>query len=76
MKTFNHINDCWAAISECKTKDEVNDLIQTFPRCMGEWWIDVEDKSYVVTNRYYDGQLDDWYEDSEDLGIDVEEDEE
>lgn len=76
MKTFNHINDCWEAISECKTKDEVNDLIQTFPRCMGEWWIDVEDDHYVVTNRYYDGQLDDWYEDSEDLGIDVEEDDE
>ena len=28
MKTFNHINDCWEAISECKTIDEVNDLIQ------------------------------------------------
>jgi hypothetical protein len=76
MKVFNHINDCWAAISECKTIDEVNDLIQTFPRGLGEWWIDVEDNSYVITNRYYDGQLDDWYEDSEDLGIEVEEDDE
>jgi len=76
MKVFNHINDCWAAISECKTIDEVNDLIQTFPRCMGEWWIDTEDSSYVVTNRYYDSQLEDWFEDSEDLEIEVEEDDE
>ena len=76
MKVFNHINDRWAAISECKTKDEVNDIIQTFPRCMGEWWIEVEDNSYVVTNRYYDSQLEDWFEDSEDLEIEVEEEEE
>ena len=75
MKVFNHINDCWATISECKTKDEVNDLIQTFPRCMGEWWINIEDGYYVVTNRYYDSQLEDWFEDSEDLGIEAEEEE-
>jgi hypothetical protein len=43
---------------------------------MGVWWIDVEDNSYVVTNRYYDSQLEDWFEDSEDLEIEVEEDEE
>ena len=74
MKTFNHVNDCWEAISECKTVNEVNDLIQTFPRGLGEWWIDTEDGHYVVVNRYFDGQLDDWYEDSQDLEIEVEED--
>ena len=41
---------------------------------MGEWWIDTEDGHYVVVNHYFDGQLEDWFEDSEDLEIEVEED--
>jgi hypothetical protein len=75
MRTFNHIRDCWSAIQACKTIDEVNEVLDDIPRGFGEWWVDVVYPDgipcYEVTNHYYDGQLDDYFTDSEELDIPV-----
>lgn len=69
-RTYNHINDCWAAIHECETLDEVIKTIAQFPNGFGKWYVEKVNDNVRVINEYYDGQLDDWYSDEEDTGID------
>ncbi len=65
MAKFNHIDDCWDAINECETIQEVGDLIREFPNKFGDWWIteshNGDTECYEVTNSYWDensgGQL-------------------
>lgn len=80
MKTFEHIRDCHNALEACMNIKEVNDLLDSFPRWSGEWWVDVVEnkdgtKYYEVTNQYYDKQTDEWYCDTIDLDIEVEDEE-
>ena len=72
---FKHINDCWELISKAKTKSEVEDLFEHFPRWSGDWEIEVEDGQYVVTNTYFDVQCEVYDSDCRVLDIEVEEDE-
>ena len=77
MKTFNHIDDCWAAIRACKTIEEVNEILAEIPHGFGEWWVDVVYLNgvpcYEVTNHYYDKLFDDYFTDEEILDIPVNE---
>lgn len=72
---YNHINDCWAAIREAKTIEEVENLFEQFPRWSGDWEVIIEDGHYVVYNNYFDPQYDSFDTDCETLDIEVEEDE-
>jgi hypothetical protein len=78
MIKFEHINDCVNALEACTNIKEVNDLLDSFPRWSGEWWVDTVEnrdgtKYYEVTNQYYDKQTDELYCDTIDLDIEVEE---
>jgi hypothetical protein len=72
---YKHINDCWAAIREAKTIEEVKNLFEQFPRWSGDWDVVIEDEHYVVYNTYFDPQYDEFDTDFELLDIEVEEDE-
>jgi hypothetical protein len=58
MANFEHINDCVDALKACKNIDEVNDLLDNFPRKFGDWWVDTigegADAYYEVTNEWWD----------------------
>jgi len=69
---YEHINDCWNAIRQAKTYDEVCKLFDEFPRWSGDWSIEVEDGSYVVYNTYWDKDLGQEETDAETLDIDLE----
>ncbi|MBQ2183746.1 MAG: hypothetical protein II399_03850 [Lachnospiraceae bacterium] len=69
---YEHINDCWNDIRECKTREELETVLANLPRWSGSWYIDEEDGYLVVTNEYFDGQLDDYFSDSETLDIEAE----
>jgi len=71
---YKHINDCWAAIREAKTIEEVENLFEQFPRWSGDWDVVIEDDQYVVYNTYFDEQCDSFDTDCEILDIEVEED--
>lgn len=72
---YKHINDCWAAVREAKTIEEVENLFEQFPRWSGDWDVVVEDDQYVVYNNYFDPQYGEFNTDFEILDIEVEEDE-
>lgn len=60
---YKHINDCWSAVREAKTVDEVNALLETFPKWSGNWDLRLEYnsfyvKTYVLYNTHYDKDLD------------------
>lgn len=74
---YKHINDCWAAIREAKTIEEVKNLFEQFPRWSGDWDVQVEnnsfyEKRYVVYNTWFDSNLDEFDTDCETLDIEVE----
>jgi hypothetical protein len=74
---FYHIHDCVDALMNCETIDEVNNLLDNFPRKFGEWWVDVvgegEDAYYEVTNEYWDEQYEELCSNQYQLDIEVEE---
>ena len=69
---YKHIKDCWGAIREAKSISELEKLFNEFPRWSGDWSIDLEGTSYVVTNFYYDPATGDSDTDRETLDIPVE----
>ena len=69
---YNHIKDCWAAIEEAKTKQEVENLFDQFPRWSGDWEITVYEDHYVVYNTYFDRLYDSFDTDFRDLDIPLE----
>lgn len=66
MKNYSHIN-CWNALRFCKTRDEMADVVSTFPIWSGTWSIgpDREDHTVLVMNDWYDQNLDDYCTDEE-----------
>ena len=70
---YEHINDCWADIRECTTREELEDVLANLPRWSGDWDIIEEDGYLTVENTYYDKQTDDYYTESETLDIPCEE---
>lgn len=82
MKRFEHINDVWAALDDCKTLGEIYEVIGEVPNKFGNWYVDVDDardedgeSKVTVTNEWWDGQLDDMYSESEDYYVVVPEEE-
>lgn len=74
---YKHISECWAAIREAKTIEEVEKLFREFPRWSGDWDIQIEtnsffEKNYVVYNTWFDSSVDDFETDCETLDIEVE----
>ncbi len=66
MKNYTHIRDCWKALEYCKTRDEMIEVIATFPHWSGTWSVSPEDEGYVtVTNDWYDANLDDYFVDED-----------
>lgn len=60
---YKHINDCWSAVREAETVDEVDALLETFPKWSGDWDLQLEYnsfyvKTYVLYNTHYDKDLD------------------
>ena len=60
---YKHINDCWSAVRQAETVDEVNVLLETFPKWSGDWDLQLEYnsfyvKTYVLYNTHYDKDLD------------------
>ena len=43
---YKHINDCWSAVREAETVDEVDALLETFPS--GDWDLQLEYNSFYV----------------------------
>lgn len=68
---FKNINDCWNAIRNAKTIDEVEKLFEEFPRWSGDWEVRIEDGSYVVYNYFFDKYLETEDCDAETLDIEV-----
>lgn len=73
---YKHINDCWEAIREAKTIEEVENLFEEFPRWSGDWEVVVENDSYVVYNTYFDKHCDLFDTECETLDIEVENEDE
>lgn len=72
MAKYEHIKDCWAAVREATSLEEVERLFKEFPRWSGDWEIDIEDGKYMVSNYYYEEQYDNWNTDYEYLDIPLE----
>lgn len=50
---YEHINDCWNAIRNAKTEEEVQELFEEFPGWSGSWDLVIQDNgSYIVYNTY------------------------
>lgn len=70
---YKHINDCWNAIENAKSKEEVEKLFEEFPRWSGDWTIYVEDGHYTVENMWYGEDTDTHNQDTMDLDIPLDE---
>ena len=68
-REFNHINDCWDAVRECKTRDELEGLFEEFPRWSGNWYVDFNHGYCSVINSYWDKQSESQEEEREDVDI-------
>ncbi|MBO7079722.1 MAG: hypothetical protein J6W64_07950 [Bacilli bacterium] len=72
---YKHIDDCWNAIRDAKTTEELEALFDNFPRWSGYWEWYLEDDEVVVENTYYDKNADSWETDAETLDIEIGDDE-
>ena len=69
---FDNINEVWAALRNCKSATELGTMIGNIPNKFGKWEMVVgENNKVTITNSYFDGQLDDWYDESEDFYVEV-----
>ena len=68
---FKHISDCWEALREAKSVEEVKTLLETFPRWSGNWeweWSSVTGETcFIVHNWYWDKQTENEEHDWEEL---------
>lgn len=74
---FYHIHDCVDALEACDTIEEVRALIDAFPCKFGDWWVDTDEDEdgnvfYVVMNKWWDKQAEDYQIDTYELDIEVE----
>jgi hypothetical protein len=54
---FKHINDCWSALEDCKSIEELVKTMGEFPNKFGTWAISGMDSDGLeITNYYYDEQ--------------------
>lgn len=74
---FYHIHDCVDALESCDTIEEIRALIENFPCKFGDWWVDIDEDAdgnafYVVMNKWWDKQAEDYQIDTYELDIEVE----
>ena len=62
QKSFNHIQDVWAAIRACETTEQLAEQIKWIPPIFGRFWYEVIDTEVVTVHNIY-----------EDLGMEQEE---
>ena len=53
-RIFRHISDCWQALREAKSIEEVEELFDWFPRWSGDWSWFYDNGSFCVRNDWYD----------------------
>lgn len=59
MAEYKHINDCWAALEDCKTIEDFEAKFEEFPRWSGDWEVSPEEGEggVYVRNRWFDKDL-------------------
>lgn len=56
---YKHIKDCWNALAQCKSIEELVKMMGEFPNKFGTWEISYMDHDGIgITNYYYDEQGD------------------
>lgn len=76
MRKFNHVDEIWEALEECKTAKEVYDLIDDIPNKFGTWWADVVGENQLeVTNQWWDKNQEDMIVESQTFEVILEDDE-
>lgn len=68
---YKHIDDCWNAIREAKTVEELDELFGNFPRWSGYWEWFYDNDQVIAENTYYDTSTDSWETDAETLYIEI-----
>jgi len=72
-KVFSHISECWQALRDAESVEEVEKLFEIFPRWSGDWewyWSDDDfdgERHFRVENTYWNRQYNDYEVDWEDL---------
>ena len=70
---FNHVDEIWEALEECKTVEDVYDIIDYIPNKFGTWWADVVGENQLeVTNQRWDKNQEDMIVESQTLEINLE----
>jgi hypothetical protein len=66
---MDHIDLVWERVEACKTKDEVTRVLNLAPGMFGDFSVEFldRDSGFTVTNTYFDGQLNDYYEEDKDF---------
>lgn len=68
IKEFKNFEDIREALRSCSTIHQLVKTIESFPHWSGAWYLSkLTDHSVIVTNRYFDAQLDDTYEEEEEF---------
>ena len=61
---FKHISEVEEAINNCKTKEELEELLEDIPNGYGDWEIQCNDDGYcVAVNDWYDKVCETWEHD-------------
>ena len=61
MEKYTNAKDCWEAVKQAKTIEEVEDLINTFPGFGGYWEVRLEDGVYTLYHGpFYNPIKDTW----------------
>lgn len=67
LENYKHISEIKEKFQGCKTLDEINDVIRTIPGIFGRFGVELERRNgqriAVITNVYYDSNLDDYNDD-------------
>ena len=72
---FKHVDEIWEALEECKTAEEVYDILDNIPAKFGTWWADVVGEGELeVTNQWWDANQEDMMTESQTFEVDLESD--
>lgn len=70
---FKHVDEIWEALEECKTAEEVYDILDNIPAKFGTWWADVVGEGELeVTNQWWDENQEDMMTENQTFEINLE----
>lgn len=55
---MKHINDVQRCFEACKSKSDINKVIEAAPTYFGRFWPSYSEHSIVILNNYFDGEED------------------